>query len=65
MPIEETTECAECGKPVMVDCDASTYCGTVHEEECLEAHKRHCSICDEDGEYHGKDAEETDDEEAA
>ena len=49
--ITEPVECGECTRIILPGDDASTYCGSVREEGCLDQHKRHCRVCDEGGEY--------------
>lgn len=58
----EEVECLVCELPVSEGEAESTYCGTVH-ESCLDEHKRTCAICDEDGEHHGDEDDEGEDDE--
>lgn len=53
--IKVPVEWVEFERQIMSGDDASTCCGSVHDRECLERHKSHCRVCDEDGEYHGED----------
>lgn len=61
--ITEEVECLECTEPIKPGEDESTYCGSVHQEECHEKHLRHWAVCDEDAQFHGEGGEEIEDAE--
>lgn len=58
--ITEDVGCLECGTAIKPGEDESTYCGSVHQEECHEKHLRGCAVCDEDGRFHGDASGEED-----
>lgn len=56
--ITEEVECLVCQQPIQPGEDESTFCGSVHAEECHQQHLRDCAVCDEDGTYHSVAGEE-------